>query len=330
MNIDEFTRSCQGRWKRLSDLLTLSESSLSRVSPEQLIEMGQLYRAATSDLALAQRDFPRHRVTMYLNQLVGRAHGVVYGGEPLALKRIRSYIARGFPQAFRQSGRYTLTAALLLFIPAILSGLVVWSQPSMARWLLPPQYQSVIPELERGNLWTEIPIAERPYASSAIMTNNIQVSFVVFGGGMLAGLLTVYALIFNGVSIGGMVGLTSLYGVGWDLVNFMVGHGVIELSVIAMAGGCGLRIGHAMIQPGLLRRRDAVVQAAISAVRLLIGCVPLLVIAGTIEGFISPNEFIPWPFKWAVGLSTGVVLYAYLLLLGRDDEPSVAGEAIAG
>jgi uncharacterized membrane protein SpoIIM required for sporulation len=90
------------------------------------------------------------------------------------------------------------------------------------------------------------------------------------------------------------------------------------MTTIFIAGGSGLMLGWAIIHPGLLRRPDALTLAARKALRLIIGCVPLLVIAGVIEGFISPNEAIAWPLKWAVGAVTGVVLYGYLLLAGRE------------
>jgi uncharacterized membrane protein SpoIIM required for sporulation len=76
-------------------------------------------------------------------------------------------------------------------------------------------------------------------------------------------------------------------------------------------------LGWAILRPGLMRRRDALAQAARKAVYLLLGAVPWLVVAGTIEGFISPNENIPAPVKWAVGIVSGILLYSYLLLAGR-------------
>jgi uncharacterized membrane protein SpoIIM required for sporulation len=114
--------------------------------------------------------------------------------------------------------------------------------------------------------------------------------------------------------------LTAHYGVGFELWSFVIGHGVIELSVIFIAGGAGLMLGWAVIHPGLLRRRDALAIAARKAVRLVIGCVPLLVRAGLIEGLISPAESIPWAAKWVLGLGSGLLLYSYLLLAGRKGE----------
>jgi len=135
---------------------------------------------------------------------------------------------------------------------------------------------------------------------------------------MTGGLLTLLVLATNGLIMGGLLGLTAHYGVGFSLATFMVGHGVIELSVIFIAGGSGLMLGWALLRPGLLRRRDALAVASQDAVRLLLGAAPLLIIAGLIEGFVSPAENIAWQVKWGIGIATGVLLYAYLLLAGRE------------
>jgi uncharacterized membrane protein SpoIIM required for sporulation len=324
MNAERFTETRRADWQALSALLDRSQNSPQKLSPAEVQELSRLYRAATADLALAQRDFPQHRVTDYLNQLVARGHALVYQGEPLAWNRLRSFVTAGFPRTFRQTGPFILAAALLFIVPALLAGLISNWNPEAARWLLPPQVQQLIPQIEEQELWTDIDVAERPYASSFIMRNNIQVTFLAFSGGMLAGLLTVYIMAFNGLILGGLTGLTAHHDVGFELWTFVIGHGVVELSVIFIAGGAGLAVGWAILQPGLLRRRDALTVAARQAVRLIIGCVPLLVLAGAIEGFISPSEALPWPVKWAVGLGTGVLLYTYLLLGGRrgSDSPS--------
>jgi uncharacterized membrane protein SpoIIM required for sporulation len=242
---------------------------------------------------------------------------MIYQSQPLAVGRLWAFAARGFPRAYREAWPFILTAMALLIIPALAAGLSTAWQPVSARWLLPAQAQQLISSIEKKELWTNIPVAERPYASAFIMQNNIQVAFLAFGGGMLAGLYTVWTLVFNGLILGGLTGLAAHYGIGFELWTFVIAHGVIELSVIAIAGGSGLMLGWAILQPGLMRRRDALALAARRAVRLVIGCVPLLVLAGMIEGFISPSEVLPWPVHWAIGLGSGALLYAYLLLAGR-------------
>ncbi len=319
MNAEQFYRSRLADWQQLTALLDKSQQ-MNQLSPAEVQQMGLLYRSVTSDLALAQREFPRHQVTTFLNQLVARGHATIYQGEPLAMSRLKHYFLVGLPTTFRESLPFMITAALLLIVPAVIAGFLTNWQPDASTWLLPADVQSLRPLIEDQELWTNIPVEERPYTSAFIMSNNIRVSFMAFGGGITAGLFSLYILIFNGLLLGGITGLTAHYDVGFELWTFVIGHGVIELSAIFIAGGSGLMLGWAIIQPGLLKRGDALMLAGRKAVKLIIGCVPILIVAGLIEGFISPNENIPWPVKWSVGVVTGVLLYSYLLLVGRSGE----------
>jgi uncharacterized membrane protein SpoIIM required for sporulation len=320
MTPDQLYLTRRSDWDRFSQLLSRAQRNIKQLSAEEIGELSSLYRGVAADLALAQRDFPGHQVTQYLNQLVGRGHAIVYQDEPLALNRLKRFVLSGFPATFRSVLPFFVVSALLFIVPGLLVGLVTGWNPEASQALLPPMVQDLIPLIEEQELWTEIPVEERPYTSAFIMRNNIQVTFMAFSGGMLAGLLTVYIMLLNGVLIGGLTGLTVHYGVGFELWTFVIGHGVIELTVIFMAGAAGLLIGWSMIRPGLLRRRDSLRLAAQKAVRLLIGAAPLLIVAGLIEGFISPNELLPWPVKWSVGIGSGILLYSYLFLAGRRTE----------
>jgi uncharacterized membrane protein SpoIIM required for sporulation len=171
--------------------------------------------------------------------------------------------------------------------------------------------------IETQTHWWEQLNEANQQGASLIMTNNIMVTIYTFAFGATCGIGTLFYLALNGANIASVLALTYRAGFGNDLVTFMVGHGVVELSCIFIAGGAGLLIGSAILMPGDLTRADALKTRGMEAVRLMIGVAMLLVIAGIIEGFISPVPIDP-RVKFSIGAITGVAMYSYLLFVGRE------------
>jgi uncharacterized membrane protein SpoIIM required for sporulation len=317
--LESFVGERQADWARLEALLaTVRGGNLRSLSADDLEEMTRLYRLAASDLARARRDFPGDRVVAYLNKLVSQAYGVVYSTAGISWKDVGRWYMGGFPRLFRATAGYYLLAALLFFGTGLLSYLATVSYPPAAQALLDSNtYASITSYTEQGELWTEnIPPVTSSAQAALIMTNNIQVAIFAFAGGMLLGLGTVYVLVLNGVQLGAIFGIVANHGLGFRLLSFVSGHGVIELSVICLAGGAGLMLADAIARPGMLTRGEAIRLAAQRAVQLLLGGASLLVVAGLIEGFISPSALPDW-IKFSVGVVTGILLYGYWLLVGR-------------
>lgn len=313
MDRERFIASHRDRWHRLEVLASRVErDGAGALTAGELLELGRLYRSATSDLAVARRDYPTDRVAAYLNGLVARVHPVVYRGERPGLDQVGRFVRYGFPEAYRAIGRYTLFAFALFAAAAIVSYLLVALNDRIADVLLPGTAQSLRRVMDRHQLWMNQPGESSSIVANYIMLNNIQVAVIAFAGGILAGVLTAYVMLSNGVMLGAIGAMVDSRGLGGGFWSFVVPHGVIELSVIFMAGGAGLAIGDALLRPGLRSRGSALAGAARTSGFVLLGGAPLLVIAGTIEGFLSPSA-APVAIKLAVGTVTGVLLYLYLL-----------------
>lgn len=310
MQIDAFIEKEKAGWQRLEALTARTRGNAEALNEAELYELGRLYQIAASDLALAQRDFGNHKITRYLNQLVGRTHAVLYREEALRWQQFRRFYQHQFPQLYRSLLPYTAVSFVLFLLPALIGFFVVWQTPEQIYTLLGREITPLVRTVEEGKLWTEIAPSVRSAAATTILTNNIGVMFYAFAGSLTGGLFTLYILLFNGLSLGAIFGLLQFHGLSAGLTEFILAHGPVELSVIFLSGGAGLFVADGLLRPGLLTRQTALVERAKMAVQLILGSVPLLIGAGLIEGFISPSG-LPWPVKALVGLATGAALHWY-------------------
>ena len=319
---DRFINERKGAWQRLEDLLTLLDrSALRRLHREEVRELGRIYRRTSSDLAIARAESRDPRLVNYLNSLVIRAHGRIYrAGAAEGRHRIRDFFARDFPRTFRHTWRYTALAFAFCALFAVISFLGTWRDPEFSELAGVTAFQRER-ILERKPRWWKGINEANQVAATGIATHNIRVTFYAFAYGALFGVGTLFYMAVNGVNIGTLLALTYRAGYGHELLTFMAGHGVIELTCIFIAGGAGMLFGTALLFPGDIPRFDNLRLRGREAAQLITGCVPLLAVAGTIEGFISPAA-IPAAMKFTVAGITGVALYSYLLLAGRDNSSS--------
>ena len=288
-------------------LVAESQSTgLRRLGRDELRELALLYRQVANDLSVVRQDRTARSMTQQLNQLLGRTHNIIYSNRQRSFLGVFTFLRKDYPQHFRRLLPYTL-AAIALFAAGVLLGTILTvARHGFMESVLGPY---MVATIHHHQMWTHSITGVEPQAASGIMTNNLSVTFLTFAAGITAGLGTIYLIFFNGLLMGVISTACQQAHMSRDLWSFVCPHGSLELPAIFIAGGAGLRLASGMLFPGLYSRRDSIARAGRDAVRLIAGIIPMLIIAGTIEGFFSPSS-APVALKFAVG----GVLFTLLLV----------------
>lgn len=312
MNIQRWIARREASWQQLTALLQQVEKrGLKSLNADEVRTLASLYRSIAADLARARTYQAGNQIVQHLQTLTTRSYSQIYqGSRRQEWRSILAFYRWGFPAAVQQSKGYILLSVALLVGAAGVSGWLAWHDPTFLALVVPADLISQV--RDRQELWTGSIVGVEPFASTSIMINNIQVSFAAVAGGIFAGLGTVYLLLMNGILLGAIGALVGQYRLAYPFWAFVFPHGALELPAIFLAAAAGLLIARAILFPGQYRRVDALKQYGQQAAQLLFGVVPMLVIAGTIEGFFSPNPAIPDLLKYIVGTGLFSLLLVYL------------------
>ncbi len=312
-----FVARRQEGWEQLEALLGAADrGGLRRLGADGLQELALRYRSATTDLAAAQSRGYSAETRAYLNRLTARAHAYVYAGSSRGgWSRLAEFFGTTFPREVRRSHGAILGCAALFVAAAVVAYWLVAQRPLNVYALLPAGLIPVVEKpLHDSNFAFDRSFA--PLMASAIITNNVKVAMLAFAGGMTLGYLTIWSVLSNGLMVGALGALFAAKGFGLDFWATVAPHGVIELTSIQISAAAGLLLAQAIVAPGRLRRIDALKANARRAGVLMIGVAGLLVLAGTIEGFVSPQR-TSIEFRIVFGALTTVLLAAYLGFGGR-------------
>jgi uncharacterized membrane protein SpoIIM required for sporulation len=298
-------------WDRLSGLLAQSGAGgLGGLSRKELQEIALLYRQVAADLSVLRQDQTARAYAAHVNQLLARAHHIIYSGRKTNLGTLWRFLRDEYPAIFQRQIGYVMASVAVTLAWGALGAVLTSARPEFMRHFVGPE---MIATMERHEMWTKAIVGVEPRASSWIMTNNLTVSFVTFATGITFGLGTFYYLAVNGLMLGVLGAACHQYGMSLALWSFVAPHGSLELPSILIAGAAGFRLGHAMLFPGALRWKESVARGGAEATRLVAGIIPLLVIAGCLEGFFSPSQAPVW-LKFTVG---GMLFSLLLLWLFR-------------
>lgn len=324
MDLDSYIQTHRPEWGRLEEATAGGSRALGARSGEDVAETVRLYLRASSHLAEVQTRYHDPGLERYLNGLVARAHGAIYGGTAASGRSFFRFFVTRYRAVFRRTLPFITVIAALMIVVLLATDLWVAGSREAQAGLLPPAARQAM--REAGGAGAAGPDGLASTALTAlILQNNVQVSFLAFALGITFGIGTIWVITSNAVFIGLLAGGFQAAGQGWTFWALVLPHGLLELTAICIAGGAGLRMGWAMIEPGDRPRVTALGEEARDAVLLILGVIPAFAVAALIEGFVTGRTEAPG-IEVAVG---AIVAAAYLaLLLFPVRSPSGHGDTV--
>lgn len=309
-SISSWLQTRNKHWQRLNELLSIQTDKKAQPLDE-VLEIVQESRALARDVSLARSVLPNGKITRSLEALFARSDDVIYRRPQAFWHELKKLIMIEVPQVMADLRHDFMITTFLFIATAVAGWLLVWNYPEIVSLFAHP---SMIDTVQSGNLWTDnlLNVIPSPVLSVQILTNNIVVSLFAFVLGAFYGIGTLYIISMNGFMLGGIFAFVRQYDLDGRLFEFVIAHGVVELTVICLAGAAGIRLGEAIIRPGDQTRVAAFRNAVNQAGKLLVVVALFLVGAGFIEGYISPNDTYPLESRVVIGVCYGILLWMVL------------------
>lgn len=314
VDIDRFIAHNQPAWLRLETLSVKAQGrQIRKLHPAEVDELLGLYQQASGHLAYARTAFREPALLARLTSLVANANAAIYGRRARAADTFLRFFVASFPAAVWVCRRAIMASVACLFVPAIAIGAWLANSEQALDVAIPQRTQDALIASEFEDYYSSGPAS---HFSALVTVNNIQVSAVAFalGGLVLPGAAL---LAYNGVNIGMSAGLFIAEGQGGKFFGLILPHGLLELTAVAIAGGAGLRMGWALLSPGDRTRGSALAEEGRRSVALILGTALAFVVAGLIEGFVTPAEGLPTGVRVAVGVAVEALFLTWVIGRGR-------------
>ncbi|MFW6245456.1 MAG: stage II sporulation protein M, partial [Fibrobacterota bacterium] len=281
-------------------------------SPNDLMVFMRCYRKTAADLSLCRSHFPQDPLCRELNSLVVKAMMHVGSDKEGDVSRIKGFFTNTIPTLINRL-RFLFLISFLVFSLSTLAGFFLAKlSPYAANVIAGDRYiHMTLKNIEKGDPFAVYKSAHKYAFSGFIMSNNIKVAFTAFAFGALWGIGTFLILVINGLMLGSIAAVFSNYNLLYDFYLTVMIHGTLELFAIMVAGAAGLRLGQALFRPGKLTRKDALSRFGMEAFKTCIAMVPIFVIAGIIEGYVTPLDLSRLD-KWAIQLASILFIILYL------------------
>lgn len=320
--LDRYVLENSAEWQRLEALVEEANKKRKRLSGGDLDELLVRYQRSSAHLSYVRSTYGDPQLTARLTRAVSGARAVIYGSQPRVRGALRTFFASTFPAAVWVARRQVLVSAIALLLPWAVVAMWIANSPAAIEAFAPPALREAYINNDFEAYYSSAPAAE---FSSQVFVNNIQVSFLAFVSGIVFAVPTIFLLAFNGANIGVAAGLFHDAGQASKFWGLILPHGLLEITAIIVAGGAGLRMGWALVVPGDVPRSQALTREAQRAVSIILGLIIVFVLAGLIEGFVTPSPLETWA-RISIGVAAFVAFWSYILAFG----PSAAAQGHTG
>jgi uncharacterized membrane protein SpoIIM required for sporulation len=304
-----FVKQNKPGWERLERSLDGREL----LSPD---EASDLYIKLTDDLSYARTFYPGSSALGYLNGLAGRLHQHVYRNKPTERGRFTRFWSTEVPLAMAATRKELLLSFTVFVVAVIIGAFSAHHDPDYVRLQLGEDYVEQTLENIRSGKPMDIYASE---ASSSMFAwlplHNIMVALQAFAFGLLFSVGTGYFMLLNGFMLGSFQYFFFQHGVGLQSMMSIWVHGTLEISSIVVAGSAGFTMGNAFLFPGTLLRVTSLLQGARRGLTIVIGLVPVFILAGFLESFVTrlAPELDAWILLLIIGGSLAFVIWYFII-----------------
>lgn len=304
-----FIRRNIDKWKEAEKVV----EQATNLSPDRLADV---YTDLTADLAFAQTHFPTSRISIYLNNLASALHNKIYQNKREKWTRIITFWTQEIPQIMYDARRELLVSFIIFTVSVLIGAVSAAGDLDFVRLILGNGYVDMtLDNIANGepmavyNGSSEVPMFLR------ITLNNIMVSFYCFAMGILTSFGTGYMLFNNGVMIGAFQMFFFQHGLLGESMLAIWLHGTLEIWSIIVAGAAGLALGNGWLFPGTYSRLESFKRGAKRGVKIVVGTIPIFIMAGFIESFITRHTELPDILRLGLILiSLAFIIFYYIYL----------------
>ncbi len=308
-------------WDRLDVLVRKAgRRGVTALAPAEVHALARLYPAVAVDVARTRMYGLDAATQRRVNRLAVAAHGLLYRRRrPRPVASVVRFFVRDFPRLWRRMWVYMAVASAVFLLAGLGAYVTCRLRPATAYAFvehgLDVEDQARVTAEDVSERYRQMPGG---LMNAVITMNNILVALKAFALGITAGLGTGFVLLANGMMLGAFIAHFQNHGLGWEVASFLTPHGALEIFAVLVAGAAGMRLGLALAVPGRGETRRASLRSgARDAVLLVLGTVPMFMVAGFVESFVTPS-YAPGGLKIFLGLALLAVVLTYLLLAGRD------------